>query len=410
MARVGPLAGRDIDALWAALRPRIIGLGGGGQTGATGPAGPKGVVWRGAWAADTDYNEGDIVTSATVPGTSPLTFFCIEDHTSLAGTPPTVGGDTNWHEINAGYLFTDGSRPYVLAPSHAHDEGCLAWDPGASLERLQLDVDNATQLPYGGVYVRVKNDTGNEIPAMAPVRVVLAAAGVLQVDTSGTVMGDDLFPIGLAMHAIADGAEGWACCHGHMGGVDTSALAAGDVLYVGPTGDLGTSPPAKGCGVQIRMGAVILAANPGTVYVDVERMPILGDLSDVDVTYNGGPAYYDHPQWMPSEGCDAWRDYPASLFPSREDSSDFSVDEKNVFLYVDAAAGAVTVTLPTATGSTARNGRVVHVKKIDATRNVVTIDGDAAQTIDGEATQMLVLPLEQMSLVCDTNIPGWRVL
>jgi hypothetical protein len=369
------------------------------------------VVWRGAWAADQDYSEGDIVTDETVPGGSPLTYFCLEDHTSLVATRPTVGGDTNWHEINSGYLFTDGSRPYILAPSHTPAEGCLAWDPGASLERLVLDVDNSTQLPYGGVYIRVRNDTGNEILEFAPVRVLLATGGVLQVELATSDYATSLFPAGLTMHAIADGAEGWVCCHGHLGGVDTSAFTAGDVLYVGAAGDLGNTTPAKGCGVQIRMGAVILAANPGTVYVDVERMPILGDLSDCDLE---SPQYYDHPQWLPpEEACDGWRDYPASLFPQRVESSDYSVvaKGKDVFIHVDAAAGPVTITLPTLIGSTAeRPGRVIHFKKIDATRNAVIIDGDGSDEIDGELTQTLVLPLEQLSLICDFDNGMWRTL
>lgn len=115
MARVGPLAGRDIDALWAALRPRIIGLGsgGGGQTGAAGPAGPKGVTWRGEWAADTDYNVGDLVYLDTTGGGASelVTYYALTDHTSLAGTPPVPGGNTQWWELGNAYLLIDGSRP-----------------------------------------------------------------------------------------------------------------------------------------------------------------------------------------------------------------------------------------------------------------------------------------------------------
>jgi hypothetical protein len=132
MARVGPLAGVDIDALWAALRPRIIALGraGGGagvpgaagaagETGPQGPPGPKGVTWRGEWTEQTDYTLGDIVTLETEPGVDPaehpggsvLTYLCLEDHTSLAGSPPAPGGTIQWHEITPGYLVVDGSRP-----------------------------------------------------------------------------------------------------------------------------------------------------------------------------------------------------------------------------------------------------------------------------------------------------------
>lgn len=107
------VTGRDIDALWAALRPRILGLSTGGSSasrvGPQGPAGPKGVTWRGAWAADTDYETGDLVTSPNALGSS-LVFICISANTSIDGSPPTVGGDVRWYELGPAYLIIDGSR------------------------------------------------------------------------------------------------------------------------------------------------------------------------------------------------------------------------------------------------------------------------------------------------------------
>lgn len=51
---------------------------------------------------------------------------------------------------------------------------------------------------------------------------------------------------------------------------------------------------------------------------------------------------------------------------------------------VNAASGAVTMTLPPAYEA---KGQVFHVKKIDATGNAVTLDGNSSDTIDGAANK-----------------------
>jgi len=303
---------------------------------------------------------------------------------------------------------------FELDPENVVAEGDLQWSTSSGIDRLVMTLAGTAglvQTPLGGVYVRVKNSTGINFAAAVPVHAYDSdfANNLLlidRLDTTTPLQGS--IALGLTMQAIDDGAEGWICCHGYLGGVDLSGYNPADKLNVNGLGTMSTGDVGKGCGWRIRMGIVIDAANPGSMWVSVEHRPILGELSDVEVTYNGGPDYFDHPQWLPSEGCDAWRDYPASLFPTRTEIADFAVADKNVFLFVDAGGADVTVTLPTATGTTARIGRVLHVKKIDATRNLVIIDGDGTEPIDGELTQSLVLPQEQMSLIC---LDGeWRAM
>jgi len=66
-------------------------------------------------------------------------------------------------------------------------------------------------------------------------------------------------------------------------------------------------------------------------------------------------------------------------------------------IFLNAASNDVTLTLPTAA---AGDGQVLIVKRIDASAQVVTIDGDAAETIDGSATKALV-SLETVRLISD---------
>jgi len=55
-------------------------------------------------------------------------------------------------------------------------------------------------------------------------------------------------------------------------------------------------------------------------------------------------------------------------------------------ILADCTSGAVTINLPAVATS---SGRTYIIKKIDASGNVVTIDGNAAETIDGTATKTL---------------------
>jgi len=419
VARVGALAGRDIDALFNALRPRILALGNGGAggiIGPQGPAGPKGVVWRGAWAADTDYSTGDIVTDATDPGTSPLTFFCLTDHTSLTATRPTVGGDANWHEINSGYLLTDGSRPFVLSPGHTPAEGCLSWDTADGIDRLVMDVAGTgglVQTPVGGVYIRASNQSGNLIAASVPVYIFSTDEGLNQLmldKIPDTLQIETGMALGITMQSIADTAEGWVCCHGYAGGLDMSGYAAGWQLFVQGSGNLSDTPPLKGCASRIRMGIVIAATNPGSMWVQVEHRPDLDELANVSIgDFALAKQSYDVPMWLedPTEvGCPAWRDYPASRFPSVTVTENYVIVDKDVVVLVDASAAEVSVELPQATVVNA--GRLLRVKLITGPYHAVVTTA-AAELIDGDATVTLVAEGESLDLQMD-EIGDWRVM
>ena len=69
------------------------------------------------------------------------------------------------------------------------------------------------------------------------------------------------------------------------------------------------------------------------------------------------------------------------------------------FLKADASAGAVTVSLPAA--QSAGSGKLLTVKKIDSSTNLVFVDGSGSETIDGLADLTLRRQYEAVTLVCD---------
>lgn len=83
----------------------------------------------------------------------------------------------------------------------------------------------------------------------------------------------------------------------------------------------------------------------------------------------------------------------------------YTVTTSDVFVHGDATAAAFTLTLPTAVGKT---GRFYYFKKIDSGANAVTVDGNAAETIDGSATYALNSQHDAVLIVSDGT--NWKVL
>jgi len=71
----------------------------------------------------------------------------------------------------------------------------------------------------------------------------------------------------------------------------------------------------------------------------------------------------------------------------------------------DATSGAITVNLPAAATAT---GRVLNIKKIDASGNAVTIDPSGAELIDGAATLGTALQWDNYAIQC--NGTAWYVI
>ncbi len=79
------------------------------------------------------------------------------------------------------------------------------------------------------------------------------------------------------------------------------------------------------------------------------------------------------------------------------ETATFTVGHQGTYL-VDATSGAVTANLPTASSS---EGWVVVLKKVDASGNAVTADGNGSETIDGATTKALSSQWDFVRLVCD---------
>lgn len=88
-------------------------------------------------------------------------------------------------------------------------------------------------------------------------------------------------------------------------------------------------------------------------------------------------------------------------------TSDATLLTTETVVLADASAGAITLTLPAASGVTPRT--LYFIKKIDsALANLVTIDGNGAETIDGSLT--ITLAHRGEGVVLQTDGTNWQVL
>ncbi len=79
--------------------------------------------------------------------------------------------------------------------------------------------------------------------------------------------------------------------------------------------------------------------------------------------------------------------------------------DQNALITVDATAAARTVTLPTFASVFA--GFSVTIQKSDTSVNIVTVDGNGAETINGDATKILRNPYDSITVTSDGS--DWKV-
>jgi hypothetical protein len=86
-------------------------------------------------------------------------------------------------------------------------------------------------------------------------------------------------------------------------------------------------------------------------------------------------------------------------------TADYTATANDFTIRCDATSGAVTITLPAAASHT---GRIYRVKKVDASANAVTIDGNSSETIDGSAT--VSSTTQYASWTIQSNGTNWDII
>jgi hypothetical protein len=82
--------------------------------------------------------------------------------------------------------------------------------------------------------------------------------------------------------------------------------------------------------------------------------------------------------------------------------------DQNDIVLADASGNAININLPPTSSATA--GRHYTIKKVDNSAFVVTINAQAGQTIDGQASYTLVNRNQEVRITTNGVTPNWNVL
>jgi len=86
-------------------------------------------------------------------------------------------------------------------------------------------------------------------------------------------------------------------------------------------------------------------------------------------------------------------------------STPYTITDGDNVLLVDASSGNTTVNLPTAASA---ENRIIRIKKTDSTKNLVTIDADGSETIDGELTVQITSQYTSVTIISDGT--SWYII
>lgn len=127
----------------------------------------------------------------------------------------------------------------------------------------------------------------------------------------------------------------------------------------------------------------------------------------------GSPASLDLGDWNATagDGFTFFGTLPSSALPAggalaaqTTKTANYTALSTDYFIFGDATAGNITITLPTAVGLA---GKTLVVKKIDASANTVTLDGNSTEVIDGSLTQVISTQYVSLSIV--SNGANWFI-
>jgi hypothetical protein len=106
-------------------------------------------------------------------------------------------------------------------------------------------------------------------------------------------------------------------------------------------------------------------------------------------------SWRDVPSWIPiaADAINGLLRAERNILPK---TAAYTITEGDDVVLADATGGAFSVILPKAT---LFKGRQFWVKKVDASGNAVTIDGDGSETIDGAATLALAAQWDNARLL-----------
>ena len=216
----------------------------------------------------------------------------------VKGTPLTNAEvDNNFSNLNSAKYESGASPDFVdtltdklsldTTAAVAPGVGEFSWDDGNGTAQLGLKGGNTTLQIGQETLARVYNDSGvaltdGQIVYISGAQGNRVAVKLAKADSEATSAGT----LGMVTEPIAIGAEGFITVVGTVNKLNTSALTAGNLLYLSATtaGAYTTTAPAAP-NHRVTLGYVErVHATAGSIYVKVDNGYEIGELHDVVIT------------------------------------------------------------------------------------------------------------------------------
>jgi hypothetical protein len=90
---------------------------------------------------------------------------------------------------------------------------------------------------------------------------------------------------------------------------------------------------------------------------------------------------------------------------TRVQTSDYMMTNSDFAIFANAGVRSITIKLPSASNT----GQVVHIKKIDSSKNKVTVERQSTDTIEGKTSETLASEFASSTLIAGGN-GFWYIL
>ena len=184
--------------------------------------------------------------------------------------------------------FLDNTDSISFKTTYTTDpqRGTLIWNNDD--ETLDLGINGVVLQIGQEMLAHIKNQTGSTINNGTVVRYSgsVGASGRMEGDL---MIADGTYPayhtIGVTTEDIPNGEDGFVTVFGVVGGINTTAYSAGDILYVSTTveGALTDTVP-EAPDLKIPIAVVLNSGNNGAIFVRPTILPALNDIADVEIT------------------------------------------------------------------------------------------------------------------------------
>jgi len=289
---------------------------------------------------------------------------------------------------------------FNLAAAYQVQQGQMAWN--ADEETLDVGLNGAILQMGQEVHYHVRNNTGSTIVDGTPVMATgtLGASGRITIaPMDGTNIDNAKFFLGLATEDLAPDDDGKVTHFGKIRGINTTAYNEGDVLWVSTTTVGALTNVAPTTGLKLPIAFVIDKKNNGILFVRANNGAKIREAHDASISnpLNNDLLVYNGTEWQNKTAATSVQEIASK-------AADYTATATDCTLLCDATLADLTITLPAASTVT---GRFYNIKKVDGSRNLVTIDA-TTDTIDGSST--VIITAQWTTITVQSDGSNWWII